>query len=126
MKKLAIGVVSTILVLVASSSAMAAPNNVNKAENNPNVVAYYPIGLHAIPTDPITYVIGTNLVMKRGNTGQIQAWYTGEDGYGFHSVWNISKNSTCPSHRVLIQNAYPGWGDYLTPGADYCVQVNAF
>ncbi len=106
--------------------AFAAPNNANKAENNPNVVAYYEVGIHAIPTDPITYLEGTDLVMMRGNSGQIEAWYTGADGHGYHSVWNLAKGGNYPPGSVLITNAYPTWGDYLTPGADYYVLVNAF
>lgn len=126
MKKIVSTFFAAILFLTATTGAFAAPNNPNKAENNPNVVANYPLGLHAIPTDPITYLIGTNLVEKRGNSGQIQAWYTGEDGHGVHSVWNISKNGTCPEGWVLIENAYPSWGDYLKPGSDYCVKTNTF
>ncbi len=126
MKKLAIGTLTTFFVLLATSVASAAPNNENKAENNPNVVAYYELGLHAIPKDPIQYVVGTNIVTTRGNSGQIEAWYTGEDNHGFHSVWNITKDNKCPKDWVLIENAYPDWGDYLIPDADYCVKVNAF
>ena len=106
--------------------ALAAPTNPEKGSNNPNVVAYYPTGIHAIPTDPVTYVTGTDLVTMRGNTGEIQAWYTGEDGHGVHSVWNVSKDGKCSSNWVLIPQAYPNWGDYLTPGADYCVLNNSF
>lgn len=126
MKKIAIGVISTVFVLLGASTILAAPNNENKAAHNPNVVAYYPIGLHAIPTDPIQYVVGTNIVTTRGNSGQIEAWYTGEDNHGFHSVWNLAKKDECPNDWVLIKNAYPNWGDYLVPGADYCVKVNPF
>jgi hypothetical protein len=115
-----------MVLFAISAPAYAAPNNENKAQNNPNVVAYYPTGIHAIPTDPIQYVDGTDLVTLRGNSGQIQADYTDAGGHGFHSVWNISKNGACPSDWNLITNAYPTWGDYLTPGTDYCVQVNAF
>jgi hypothetical protein len=126
MKKIYSGILSLFLVTLAFTTVSAAPNNANKAENNPQVVAYYPIGLHAIPTDPIQYVVGTDLVTTRGNSGQIEAWYTAEDGHGYHSVWNISKKENCGGDKVLIANAYPSWGDYLVPGADYCVGVNAF
>ena len=124
MTKLLIGVLSLAILLVSSSSVLAAPNNANKAEHNPNTVAYYEEGLHAIPTDPIQYVTGTNIVTKRGNSGQIQAWYTGDDGHGFHSVWNVAKKDSCPADWVLIADAYPEWGDYLTPDTAYCVKVN--
>lgn len=126
MRKIYGGIASIVFALFAVSSISAAPNNESKAVNNPQVVAYYPIGLHAIPTNPVQYVVGTNLVMQRGNSGQIQAWYTQEDGHGFHSEWNISKNGKCGGDKVYIANAYPSWGDYLVPDADYCVGVNAF
>lgn len=126
MKKIAAGAISASLFLLASSFAFAAPNNANKAEHNPNTVAYYEEGLHAIPTDPITYVTGTNIVTKRGNSGQIQAWYTGEDGHGFHSVWNVAKKDDCNGDWVFIADAHPEWGDYLTPNTNYCVKVNSF
>lgn len=126
MRKIYSGILSFVLLGLVSTAAVAAPNNESKAENNPQVVAYYPLGLHAIPTDPITYVVGTNLVTTRGNSGQIQAWYTAEDGHGYHSVWNIAKKNGCSQNEVLIEDAYPSWGDYLVPGADYCVKVNAF
>lgn len=126
MVKALIGVLSIAFVFVAGQTALAAPNNANKAAHNPNTVAYYEEGLHAIPTDPITYVTGTNIVTERGNNGQIQAWYTGDDGHGYHSVWNVAKKGTCNGNWVLIEDAYPEWGDYLTPDTDYCVKVNAF
>ena len=126
MKKVYGGILSLLFVSLALTTVSAAPNNANKAANNPQVVAYYPIGLHAIPTNPIYYLVGTDLVTTRGNSGQIEAWYTGGDGHGFHSVWDISKNGKCNGDKVLIANAYPSWGDYLVPGADYCVNVNAF
>jgi hypothetical protein len=126
MKKVAIGALGLVLSLASATIALAAPNNANKAAHNPNTVAYYEEGLHAIPTDPITYVTGTNIVTERGNSGQIQAWYTGSDGHGFHSVWNVAKNGSCNGNWVLIEDAHPEWGDYLTPDTDYCVKVNSF
>jgi hypothetical protein len=122
--KILISIVAMALAFMTPLGAYAAPNNSEKADNNPHVVAYYPTGLHAIPTDPITYLTGTNLVTERGNSGQIEAWYTGEDGHGYHSVWNVQKGGQCVG--TVIPNAYPTWGDYLTPGADYCVTVNSF
>ncbi len=66
------------------------------------------------------------MVTKRGNSGGIEAWYTGDDGTGFHSVWNETKKSNCPNGWVYFANPYPEWGDYLTPDANYCVHVNSF
>lgn len=126
MKKISIALFTILFAFAAVSVAFAAPTNEQKAASDPQTVAYYPTGIHAIPSDPVTYVTGTDLVTMRGDSGQIQAWYTQADGHGIHSVWNISKNGTCPTNWVLIAQAYPTWGDYLTPGADYCVQNNAF
>ncbi len=126
MKRVISAAAAVLLTLGLATSVIAAPNNAPKAANNPNVVAYYENGLHAIPTDPITYLEGTNIVTRRGRSGQIQAWYTADDGHGYHSVWNISKKGTCKAGWLLIENAYPNWGDYLKPDADYCVKVNAF
>lgn len=126
MKTIVSFLVVLLLTLSVAGIASTAPTNSGKGANNSNVVAYYPSGIHAIPTAPVTYVNGTDLVTKRGDTGEIQAWYTGADGHGIHSVWNISKSGTCPSNWVLLPQAYPTWGNYLTPGADYCVMNNSF
>lgn len=125
-QKLTVSLLSLFALFALVAPVSAAPNNAQKAEHNPQVVAYYPTGLHAIPTDPVQYVNGTNMVTTRGNSGQIEAWYTGEDGHGFHSVWNVSKKGTCPDKWTLIEDASLSWGDYLTPDTDYCVKVNAF
>ncbi len=126
LKNLALLIINLVLLLTVTPQVLAAPDNANKAENNPDVVAYYPTGIHAIAADPISYVTGSDLVMKRGNTGQIQQWFTGEDNHGIHSVWNTSNDGICQNNWVLIKKAYPSWGDYLTPDADYCVHNNTF
>lgn len=119
-----------VLYLMLSVSSFAAPNNSSKADNNPQVVAFYDSPHdNTLPTDPVTYhAIGSDLVMLRGDTGEIQQWFTFADNpnHGLHSVWNISKDGTCPAGWVLIARAAPLWGDYLTLGADYCVHNNAF
>jgi len=72
------------------SIAFTLPTVLQKAENNPNRVAYYKTGIHGIPDRP-------GIVHK------------GEDSDDF----------------VLIPDAREnGWGDYLTPGADYCAKSN--
>ena len=126
MKVIEIAIVTILLTFALASAALAAPTSSQKADNNTQVVAYYSTGVHAIPTSPVTYVTGTDLVTMRGDTGEIQAWYTSTDGHGVHSIWNLSKDGTCPSNWVLIAQAYPVWGDYLAPGADYCVHNNSF
>jgi len=126
MQKLFVVFLCLFAILLAGSSANGAPNNTNKAEHNPQVVAYYPEGVHAIPTDPVTYFSGTNLVTKRGNSSQIEAWYSNNENHGFHSVWNIAKKNWCPDGWVFFEQPYPEWGDYLNSSADYCVKVNSF
>lgn len=100
-------------------AAKAAPN-----PNNPNVVAYYENGPHTIPLNPQFSVEGFDLVMKNGNSGNFNQWFWNGD-IGYHSVWNMTKNGKC-ENGVLIHNAYPGWGYYLVPNADYCVITNEF
>lgn len=109
------------VLLTGAPVALAAPSK----SNNPQIVSNYPDGLHAIPTDPVTWREGADVVMMRGNSGQIQQWYTDPTGFVIHSVWNISKDGTCADGWVRIPNAYPGWGTHLTPGATYCVHNNA-
>jgi hypothetical protein len=107
------------------SAAQAAP-----PAHNPQVVSYYEFGLHAIPLDPVIWLYGKDVVMKRGNSGTIQQWYIGED-IGYHSVWNLAKNGSCPANWFFIPNANPvgpetGWGHHLVEGAHYCVMTNSF
>lgn len=130
MNKLIAGTLAGVLYLTLAASSFASPNTINKADNNPQVVAFYASPHdNSLPTDPVTYhAIGSDLVMLRGDTGEIQQWYTFADdlNHGVHSVWNIAKSGACSPGWVLIPQAYPLWGDYLTPGADYCVHNNAF
>lgn len=112
------------LLAVPLLSVSAMPN-----ENNPNVVAYYENGPHAIVGEPDVHY-GKDVVMKAGNSGNFQQWFYGtsalEGEHGEHSVWQISKDGTCPDKWDHVADPHPEWGDYLTPGTDYCVHTNEF
>ena len=115
--------------LLPAKPVSAAP--FNAADNNPQVVAYYPTGPHGIVSIPGANHEGEDLVMRAGKSGNFQQWFYGTfpltgETYGVHSVWNETKNGKCPANATLVENAYPGWGDYLEPGADYCVIENIF
>jgi hypothetical protein len=123
-----IGIFS-MLVLAAAvfvTPTFAAPFN---AENNPQIVANYDSGDHGIVGEPYLHT-GADVVMTTGKNGGIQQWFygIGEDGKkeGDHSVWKVSKDGSCDSGWVLVEDPYPEWGDYLVPGADYCVHTNDF
>jgi hypothetical protein len=117
-------------VVANPSKVLAAPYNA--ADNNPQVVAFYPTGPHGIPSEPGGNHEGMDLVMQAGKSGNFQQWFYGtfpaggEGLHGDHDVWLVSKDGTCPPNATLVPQAYPGWGDYLVPGADYCVMNNDF
>ena len=126
MNKIALFISIFIFGLIIRTSVFSATSSFQNTESNRNKVVYYPDGIHAIPTDPVAYLTGTSLVTRRENTGQIQSWSTGEDGSGFHSVWNITKDNKCPERWVYFVDPFPEWGDYFTPDANYCVFVNTY
>lgn len=110
----------------------AAPNDPNKAANNPQVVAYYPTGDHGIVGEPYLHQ-GVDLVMLAGKSGNLQQWFTGTSAEpgdiveGDHSIWrNIGSSTQVPNGWVLMVDPYPEWGDYLVPGANYAVKTNDF
>jgi hypothetical protein len=130
MKKfLAVGIMLFALSLLTAGTAAAAP--FKAAGKNPNIVAAYvsdetTTHKHTLPTDPLMYEMpGDDLVMVRGKSGNIQQWYEGEE-FNLHSVWNISKDGTCPPNWVLIEEPYPVWGNHLVEGEDYCVHNNYY
>jgi hypothetical protein len=115
----------TIAALALPAGVAAAP--FNAADKNPQVVAYYPTGIHAIAGNPITYHEGADLVKRNGASGNFQQWYQHPDGWGIHSVWkDVGSQTTCSKGWVFIAQANPGWGDYLTAGANYCVHNNYY
>ncbi|KKR33151.1 MAG: hypothetical protein UT63_C0023G0014 [Candidatus Gottesmanbacteria bacterium GW2011_GWC2_39_8] len=119
------------MTLLMPVVTLAAPTNENKAENNPQVVAYYTEGEHGVPPESDTHT-GTDLVMQAGESGNFQQWFLGlneETGKneGAHSLWkNVGTDTTCPNGWTLVPDANPEWGDYLEPGANFCVHTNHF
>jgi hypothetical protein len=127
-----IGLILAGLLLVGSSAtAYAAP--FNAVDKNPNIVAAYDDGLHAIiglkDSPGLFHVEGKDVVMAAGKSGNFQQWY--ENGIGYHSVWlHVGDSMECPNSFVLVVEAKnpPGgdtWGDYLEDG-NYCVKTNAY
>ncbi len=109
-------------------NASAAP--VGAVGQNPNIVAYYPTGPHGIPGES-EYHEGMDIVMATDSNGNFQQWFYGwsasEGLHGEHSVWKIRKDGKdCDKGWLLYPDPYPEWGDYLTPGVDYCVKTNDF
>lgn len=128
MKKLTAIFSALVISFFGVTSAFAAPFN----SNNPNIVANYSSGDHGIVGEPYLHQ-GADVVMRAGNSGNFQQWFYGtseENGgitEGDHSVWiNVGTKTNCPGHAVLVASAYPAWGDYLQPGANYCVSTNDF
>jgi hypothetical protein len=115
------------LLVFGAQATLAAPFN---ATNNPNIVANYDSGTHGIISESETHT-GMDVVMRAGNSGNFQQWFLGtssEDGFhGDHSLWQLAKdNITHSSAWILVQNAFPSWGDYLMPEANYWVHTNDF
>lgn len=113
---------------MSAGAVFAAPFNAH--DKNPQVVAYYETGSHGIVGEN-DYHQGIDLVMRDGSNGGFQQWFygnsTGDGLHGDHSVWRVLKNGeTCSNGWDLVKNPNPAWGDYLTPGVDYCVHTNDF
>lgn len=120
---------SVIMIGAFASSAFAAPFN---ATNNPQIVANYSSGDHGVVGEFVTHN-GADVVMRAGNSGNFQQWFYGtsdENGgntEGDHSIWrNVGDSTDCHAKEVLVENASASWGDYLQPGANYCVKTNDF
>lgn len=121
----------TILIAAVFFATKASAAPFKAADKNPNVVAFYETGPHGIADEPGIYHEGMDIVMKAGKSGNFQQWFYGfadENGgviEGDHSVWRVAKDG-CSNGWTRIEDAYPEWGDYLKPGADYCVKTNDF
>jgi len=131
MKKKLLSIAIAAVFALSAASVSAAPWNAAENGNDPSgkFVAYYPTGPHSIAGMDGQFE-GADLVMMRGNSGQIQQWFEGTingEYAAIHSVWNLAgKDGTCPEGWVKIENAYPQWGYYLVPGATYCVHNNYY
>ncbi len=116
-----------------STTAIANGFTLANRADNPNTVAYYPSGLHGIVGEPGINHEGEDLVMKAGKSGNFLQWFCGtadENGgvqEGEFSLWQEKEEGkSCPDNFIEVDNAYPAWGDYLKPGADYCVKTHDF
>lgn len=129
LKFLVLMVLSLVFFSLSFVSANAAPFKAN--DKNPNIVAFFPDGVHGIPDEPDITHEGKEVVMRAGNSGNFQQWFygTSDEGpgkEGDHTLWKLLKKDQCPDGSTLIPDAFPEWGDYLQPGADYCVKTNDF
>jgi hypothetical protein len=110
--------------VVGTASAIAFPN-----EDNPNLVAYYTTGPHGIP-GVAEHHEGMDAVLRLGSNGNFQQWFFGtsesEGLHGHHTVWKIEGPNGCANGWLLVPTPYPEWGDYLTPGVNYCVKTNDY
>ena len=122
-----------LLCSLGVTKVSAAPTNPPKADNNPQVVAYYPVGSHTViqPDNTILYgQNGTDLVLEAGEDKTFQQWYEGVNGDKVHTVWrNVGSDTQCPSDWLLIQNPYQPptgdtWGYHFPNGDNYCVKSN--
>jgi len=131
MKKLLTIAIMTAMFLGSAVSVFAAPWNAAENGNDPSgkFVAYYPEGYHTIPWLGWEFQ-GADLVMQRGNKKQFHQWFEGtyKDGeyYAIHTIWSITEDGTCPENWVKVGYTYPHWGDYMEPGAQYCVHNNYY
>jgi hypothetical protein len=131
MKKFIASLAVSAMFLASTGAAFAAPWVPANAHpfTDKYVAVYGPGTTHAIAGYDGTFV-GRDLVMARGNSGQFQQWFEGTDPNGnyvaIHSVWNLAHNASCSNGWVTIPNAYPDWGNYLVPGATYCVHNNFY
>lgn len=120
-------------LLTGTTTVSAAPTNAQKAENDPQVVSYYPEGSHTViqPDNTIKYgQTGTDLVMEAGEDKTFQQWYEGPNGEKVHTVWrNVGSDTTCPDNWLLVINPYQPptgdtWGYHFPDNANYCVKSN--
>lgn len=131
MKKVLASLFASAFFLASANAAFAAPWK--PADANPftdkYLAVYGPGTTHAIAGFDGTF-IGRDLVMARGESGQVQQWFEGTDPNGnlvkIHSVWNLEHGKSCPDSFITIPNAFPQWGNYLVPGATYCVHNNYY
>ena len=122
-------VVAALAMTAQAGNAIATERLLDGRATNPNFVVYYPDGLHGIVGEFEDHE-GEDLVMRAGQSGNFQQWFYGvspsEGLHGEHSIWQEKHGEGCPNDFILVPDAFPEWGDYLTPNTDYCVKTNDF
>jgi hypothetical protein len=115
------------MFLVNTGAVLAAPASVPKAENNPNVVAFYTSGPHAVIQKDGTILYnqqGADLVLQSG--WNFQQWYVDASGNVVHTLFrNVGDDTTCNGNGLFIENPYDPpngdtWGYYFPDGDNYC------
>jgi len=95
--------------------------------DNPNVVACYPDGTHAIVGEHELHE-GSDVVMRSGSSDVFHQWFEGtspsEGEHRVYTVWKPSKDKGCDHKWMYVQEPYPEWGDYFPPGQDSCARNN--
>jgi hypothetical protein len=134
MKRLFALVAAVALFTGTAGMVSAAPFKAH--DKNPNVVAHYDPGLHAIigidGSSTVVHMTGRDIVMKAGNSCNFQQWFE-NDEIGYHSVWKHvghDYDGNVPHGWVLVENARnpetgDTWGHHLCEG-DYLVKTNAY
>lgn len=123
----------TAVTLFAMSAGLASAAPFNAADKNPNIVAHYEEGVHAIigidGSEEVVHLEGKDIVMQAGKSGNFQQWFENDKNY--HSVWRyIGDKTECPEGWVFLENPTSPtvgdtWGDYLEEG-NYCVRTNEY
>lgn len=96
------------------------------------VVAYYESGVHGIVGESGITHEGKDIVVEVSNgcKNEFIQWFWGKSDEGKiegeKSVWRLTDDCKCYDGEILVKNAYPSWGTYLKPGANYCVKTTDF
>lgn len=129
MKKILTCALAVVFVASSVTGVFADPTNPQKADNNPQTVAYYTSGDHGVVGESSTHT-GTDYVRQDGNSGNFDQWFCGSAtspdqlSECEHSVWlSVGSQTSCMGNGKLVENASASWGSYLSSG-NYCVFTN--
>lgn len=132
MKKMFVLVFLAGLFLVAAKPTKAVVQfdhcckvDCQKLNKNPKIVACYESGTHGIVGQSETHT-GADFVKKLSSGNLFQFFCGTSPSEGLHreiSLWKFARDKKCPKGWILLEDPFPEWGDYLKPGADYCVKT---